>query len=372
MTRVCHLFDATTGWEQRVGVGHLLDRLPGDRYAHRLAALHPVARAALAPLDRPVVSITQPRGVGVLAVPVARGWAMRERADVIHAWGASAACAAASGDTPMVVTVFDPACVRETARKLLAIARPDGFAIACSSVHVRRRVVEHGIAPDASVVIRPGVDFGLIRRRGRDAIRSALGIEQHERMVVIPATAGRTRSQVDACLASVLQDVVDRDLRVVIPGASPGARRMRRLAASLPVVRPALAPPDGLGFEEIVTAADVLIVAATGDVSTTAIAWAMGARVAVIAPAVHAVAEIIAHKLNGLLFKPRDDGRHVVAIAGLLRDRATQARVTETAHGQAYDVFSVRRFADQYARLYGNVAAGRPAGEGIADPAMIG
>jgi hypothetical protein len=59
-------------------------------------------------------------------------------------------------------------------------------------------------------------------------------------------------------------------------------------------------------------------------------------------------------------------------IAALLEDSVALAKVRETARAQAFEVFSVRRYADQCARLYDNLLAGRAVSDGIADAAMSG
>ncbi|MGD2108514.1 MAG: hypothetical protein PVI86_03890, partial [Phycisphaerae bacterium] len=48
MTTICHLVDRSAGWEQRVGVSQLLDRLPADRFATHIASIDGAARAVLA------------------------------------------------------------------------------------------------------------------------------------------------------------------------------------------------------------------------------------------------------------------------------------------------------------------------------------
>jgi glycosyltransferase involved in cell wall biosynthesis len=124
-------------------------------------------------------------------------------------------------------------------------------------------------------------------------------------------------------------------------------------------------------FEELVAIADALVVAAPGDTSTTAISWAMAAGTAVIGSAVHAVAELIANKLNGLLFKIEKGETVAMPVARLLQNRDGQRKVKETARGQAYEVFGLRRFAEQHDRLYENLLTGRAPGEGITDPALV-
>jgi hypothetical protein len=59
----------------------------------------------------------------------------------------------------------------------------------------------------------------------------------------------------------------------------------------------------------------------------------------------------------------------IVSIARLLRDRDAQRRYVEAARGQAFEVFGLRRFAEQTMRLYENMLSGASPGEGIVDSA---
>ena len=120
-------------------------------------------------------------------------------------------------------------------------------------------------------------------------------------------------------------------------------------------------------FEELVSVCDALVVAPRGDISTTSISWAMAAETAVIGSAVQAVTELIASKVNGLLFKQVQGKSMATSIARLLEDRESQAKAKEVARGQAYELFSVRRCIEQHARLYENVLSAAAPGEGIVD-----
>jgi hypothetical protein len=55
-----------------------------------------------------------------------------------------------------------------------------------------------------------------------------------------------------------------------------------------------------------------------------------------------------------------------------LEDDALRRTIVDAARGQAYDVFSPRAFLDNYARLYENLACGRPPGDGVRDRAIVG
>jgi len=113
-----------------------------------------------------------------------------------------------------------------------------------------------------------------------------------------------------------------------------------------------------------------MLITPHADISTTAIAWAFGSGTVVIGTAVHAVAEMVAHKVNGLLFK-RVRGRSIVpAVLKLLGDQTAREHVREVARGQAYEIFGVTRFVNQYARLYENLLNGAAPGAGITDSAV--
>ena len=102
-------------------------------------------------------------------------------------------------------------------------------------------------------------------------------------------------------------------------------------------------------------------------------AWAMAADTLVIGTATYAVAELIANRVNGLLFKQTPGRRMVPDIAPLLRgDRSSHVKLKEAARGQAYEVFGLRRCVEQTMQLYENLLAGENAEHNINDPAMTG
>ena len=66
MTHVVHLFDESAGWEQRVAVTQLLDRLSRDDFNQTLATLHATGRAALRSLDVAIHAFPLLAGVDAL------------------------------------------------------------------------------------------------------------------------------------------------------------------------------------------------------------------------------------------------------------------------------------------------------------------
>ena len=372
MTNICHLFDATTGWEQRIAVSQSLDRMPADQHSQVLATIDPTAMRVLACLDPPIRSFPRLAGLNALAAPLVARFARRHRVDLIHAWGPHAAAVAAASGFPLVLELFDPLLARRHAKLIRALTRSRALAIICSCEFVRRRLIENGVPPDLCVVVRPGVDFAVINSARRGSLREKLGVAADEFLTIVPEPATRSGGQIEAFWATTLLNHAGERVRMIVPGSTPETERIARLATATPP-RPALVDPHAeRPFEELVSVADALIVAARGDASTTAIAWAMAADTAVIGAATHSVAELVANKSNGLLYKPNRKRRDATAIARLLWDRSSQEEAREVARGQAYEVFGLRRSIEQRMRIYANVLSGLTPGDGIVDSAIAG
>lgn len=371
MTHVGHLFDGSAGWEQRVGVSQLIDRLPPDLYAVSLAAVDPAARHALRCLNQPVDVLPGFRGIDALSAPPVARFAGRRQVNLIHVWGPHAAVAArALPGIPLVLGLFDPLVAAREVKRIRALARPERFAVVCSCEIVRRRLIEGGLAPELAVVIRPGVDFALVSRCRRGPLRDSLGISRDEYVAIVPEAATRTSGQWEACHAAVLRNHLHGGVRIVLPGSSREQRRIARFINMLSLAPALVTPGDQYPFEQLLAVSDALLVTPRGDISTTSIAWAMACGAAVIATAVHATAEIIANKVNGLLFKQVPGKSMVASILRAFGDRESQEKAKEVARGQAYEVFSIRRYVEQTMRLYENVMCGAAPGEGIVDSAL--
>ena len=370
MIHLCHLFDAAAGWEQRVALHSLLDRLPAERFMNTVATIDPPAVAHLRPLGRPIHVFPRPVRLDALVAPLVARFIDRRKIDVVHAWGAHAAAASrAATEKPLVIELFDPAEAAREAKLLRTLARSMGFAIVCSCEIVRRRLIEGGISPELCVVIRPGIDFGWINHCRRGTLRDELGVAKGDTLVILPEPVMRESGSFEAFWAVALQNHFHGRMCCIVPGLSREQERIARYAATAPSRATIISPGDRYPFEELLAISDVLIVAARGDVSTTAIAWAMAAGAAVIGSATFSVAELIAHKVNGLLFKQVRGKSEVGALVRLLQDRDSLDKAREAARGQAYEVFGLRRYIDQHIQMNENVLRGVAPGEGIMDSA---
>ncbi len=372
MTHVGHLFDASAGWEQRIGVNQLLDRLPKDRYEHRLATVDPKTRSRLGSLLQSVEVVRPVLGLTALAGPAVKRFAADGATELIHAWGVRAAVAARTVmDRPLVLELFDPCIAVHEIKRIRTLAASGPFAAVCSCEIVRRRLLEGGLAPHLAVVIRPGVDFGLINQTQRSPFREQLGVNGDRLLALVPHPVTRTGGQAEAYWALSLRNSIRNDVRVIVPGHNQEVQRIERLAANIPGPSALVTTGHRYPFEQLVAVSDVLLVTPRGDLSTTSIAWAMAAGVPVVAAAVYSVAELISSRVNGLLFKQTPDRSMSATILRLLEDRPAQSKAAETARGQAYEVFGIRRYVEQHMRLYENLLAGAEPGEGLIDSAIV-
>jgi len=373
MTRVCHLFDKTAGWEQRVGVSQLLDRLDRDAYQQDVAILGDEDRNVLAPLPLPVHPIPHVAPFDFVSAPFLKQCLDKIGADVVHAWGMRAAgVAAAATDRPIVVELFDPARATRDAKIIRSIGRTIGFGVVCNSERLRRLLTENGVSLELSTVVRPGVDFSQINKTRRSGLRQELGLADDDFVVAVPEATSPHGGQFEAVVAVCLFNYLEPNVRVLVPGEMDEQRRIAHFCASAARNPKMFCSGQKYPFEKLVAIADTLAIASRGEISTTAIAWAMAANTAIIAPAVYSVAELIGSGLNGMLYKHDPDRSPSVTIARLLRDRAKQNQMKEVARGHAYEVFGIRRRIDQIIQVYQNVRDGNAAGDGILDSAIAG
>ncbi len=370
MTRVCHLFDGSIGWQERVGASQLVDRLDRAAFDQRLATVDPVAVGRLTPIGRDVAIVARSTRVAALAAPQLRRHLRRHEVDIVHAWGVRAAHIASGAGYPFVLELFDPDTAAKQVKAIRTFARPGEFAVACAAETVRRRLLEGGLPASRCAVIRPGVGFRSINAFRRGSLRRDLGITDEAFLIALSDPPVRGDGSFDAFWAGKLLSFLDGGVRVAVTGDEREKSRIRRFDAAHLGEPTFVGVSPEMAFEELIAVSDALVVAARGDVPATAIAWAMAAKTAVIGSAVHSVAELISHKLNGLLFKQRPGKSMAVAIIRCLQDREAQAKAAEVAHGHAYEVFGVRRFVDQHARLYENMLSGVHASEGIQDSAV--
>jgi len=373
--RILHVLDASANWQHRVALTQLFDKLPENDVRLHVASIDPRPNTVIRQLPATTIE-TAPRrlGLGALAAPALRRLCGREGVDIVHAWGADAAAAAraARPDGPLVLTVFDPGVSPRDVRVIRTVAQDHPFAVACASQRVRRRLVEQGVPLDRCAVIRPAVDFAAISRDRKSLTRRQLELPDDALVVIAPEpeTHRDAYGQLSVLWSVLVRSHLPGPVRLIVSGCGQVQTRVSRLARCSEHPDCLRATADRYRFEQLLTVANYLVIGATGDLPTTAIAWAMAAGVPVIAPADYSVAEMLADGLNAILFKaPHRWTQTGLQLCKLYNKPRDLTRITEVARSQAYEVFGLHRCIRQHVQLYENLLADRAPGDAISDPA---
>ncbi len=369
-TRVLHVLDDACHEAHAQLLAVLRSRSGGER-SHVIACLDPATKQRLAAHLGDSIHLTPRRLLPVLNLAPALGRLFAEaRCDLVHAWSPRAACTARAAvrDVPIILTLPDPQLAAVTARIVRTLDTP--VSIVTGSQLTRRRLIENGILLEHTAVIRGPVDFGAINRARQADLRRRL-VGDAGPVILLHGPAQRGQGHFDGVWACAIVRQIYRDMRIILPYASPERGRLQRFAQRMTHDRFAVLPDGSLTWPELASVADVFLVPAKADVSIEPIAAAMGAGVLTVGCAVHSVAEVLADRQNGLLCRDVSVQRLIDRILTALEDRMLVRQVTDVARSQAFEVFGVRAFVDNYVRAYENLMANVPIGEGVEDTAMV-
>lgn len=368
--RVLHVLDATCHETHAQVLAVLRERMGGER-SQLVACIDPATKTRLDP-HLNVEALAAPRRLlaSLNLSPTIRGIFERERADLIHAWGPQAAAAARTAvpDAPMLLTLLEPSLAETTARRLRAFDRP--VAIVTGSQLTTRRLIEFGVPPERVAVIRGPVDFGAINKAKQRNLREQL-VGDAGPVILMHGPSVRGQGHFEGVWACAIVRQLHRDLRVILPYASSERARVARFARRMTHDHFPVMPDSRYSWIELASVADLFLVPATTDVCIEPIATAMASGVVTVGCAIHSVAEVIADRHNGLLSRDASLQRLCDRIITGLEDKSLARQVTDVARSQAFEVFGVRAFVDNYSRAYENVRSNAPIGEGVSDTAMV-
>jgi glycosyltransferase involved in cell wall biosynthesis len=291
------------------------------------------------------------------------------RPQVLHAWDVPSAIVAAtqSPELPLVLTMLDPALCKDAARWVRSF--PKKIAIVASNQVVRSRLLAAGMESTRVVVIRGPVNFAEINE-ARTVDQRKLLIKSGGPVILMHGPASHDGGQFQGLWAAAIIRQIYRDLRIIIPYTSKETNRLRRFVRSIGYEDMLIRPDEGWTWPRLAACADVFLAPAVDDINTEPLAAAMAAGTVIIATALRSTTELIADRSNGLLVKNADPTLLAARILTALEDSDLRRRMADTARAQAYEVFGVRSFVDHYERLYENLLADRPPGDGIVDTAM--
>lgn len=374
-------------------VTHLLDATAGEDSARLLSLLLARAGSAiqqkvLTPGEPPAaLRLTEGSTTQLTRIPLRFGWPMfalpdvrravrTDPPDVLHVMGEKAlglagALRRTGVSIPTIATISEPAAAPNVSRWWRSFGDAAGIEIACTSSIVRRRLVEAGVAPDATAVLRPGVDFGELQRARQSARREQiLGGATEGPVLLLASPPTRAGGQYLGVWAGAILRQIWPGLRVVVPGRSRESRRIARLAEQLYSPGMVVMTGDRYAPAELLAIADALVMAALADVPTHWLALAMGAGVPIVASAVPAITEFIADRHNGFLCRPGEPHTLAIRIRTALEARDQVRSCVEVARGQAYDVFRAQQCIEHYTAAFRSLGQGRRGLAAVKDTAI--
>ena len=284
------------------------------------------------------------------------------RADVVHAWGMKSLTTAVLGArSPVVYSPTSFPTARGAGWLRAVMAYRDVHAV-CSTATQRRVLVERGVPIGRCHLIRPGVDFARVRRRRDPELRRRLGFSESDYVVLAAGESTRPSAHGTAVWAVSIANFVDPRFKLLIWGrgvrAEAAVRRAQSLGGGL-LAAAETALGRSIEFEELLPAADAVLVTARGPVPTLPIAVCMAAALPIVSTVTYTVAELLEDRHTAVMV-PRPSARLIARkLLDLRDDSRTQWSIADMARTEAYEYFSSTRFREQFRALYQQAAAGQ-------------
>jgi glycosyltransferase involved in cell wall biosynthesis len=274
---------------------------------------------------------------------------------LVHAFGSQAmAIAAMAFASPVLYTPSDPS--RGTAKWVRAASGYRNVHVVCASAAEERIFVEAGVPAKRCQVIRPGVDFGRVKKQRDVALRTELGFAETDRVMLLVGESGTFAGHAQALWAAAILHVLDPKFKVLVCGPGNQLRRLKHFAESqkhvgfLTVARERLARE--IAFEELLPASDVLLVTPTGPMPALPICIAMASGLPIVGTAGSLVGEFLEDRHTALLTKAGSPKSLAQRVLDLETDPGLAWKLGEQARGEAYEFFSMSGQAEKFAELY--------------------
>lgn len=342
MIRIVHLLGQEASFEVMRGVG-MLERGLGEGFESRVIRIGPGGEC--------------------------RSWltAMRklrrERVfDLVHAWDGAGLAAGVGTGMPIVFSLIEPPR-RGLAGWLRAVMAYRDVQVTAATATARRVSIERGIGLERCHLIRPAVEFNRISRKQDAKLRRELGLCAEDYVLLAVGESTRQANHELAVWASGILNVLDRRYKLLVWGRGIKSASLVRFAKSLKqgeMIRPA-EPMLGraVEFEELLPAADLLLVTSTGAQPTLSLAMGMAAGLPIVSTVTYTNGELLEDHHNALM-TPKATARMLAQRVMVLRgDAGLQWELSDRARMEAFEYFSASRFLEQFRMLYRQVHEGK-------------
>jgi glycosyltransferase involved in cell wall biosynthesis len=281
--------------------------------------------------------------------------------DLVHAFGMTALSAAALSPLRHICFTPDIFPRRSHIGWLRAILHYRDINIIASSFTMHRALGERGIPLDRCHLIRPGIDFSRIKRRS-PALRKELGFLDQHYVLLAPGESTRQANHRLAVWASAILNVMNHHTRLLLWGRGPLAEHNRRFAVSMHQPELVTLATEGLNrpveFEELLGAADAIVIPASDPIPTLPVAMCMASALPIIATVTPTVSELLEDRHTALMTQPDNPRLLAQRILAVRSDARLQWGIADMARTEAYEYFSQTRFVEQHRIAYRAASAG--------------
>jgi glycosyltransferase involved in cell wall biosynthesis len=212
-----------------------------------------------------------------------------------------------------------------------------------------------GVPADRLVWIPNGVDTDRLLPIERAAVSERFGVDPGHRLIV---AAGRLEPAkgFDVLVRALVRfgASAERPVTALVLGEGPQRARLEGLASRCPagvrVVLPGYVPDAAA----VLGAGDLFVLPSRSEHHPVALLEAMGHGVAVVASDVGDVAETVGE--GGAVVTPGDEREMTAVLARLLDDPAARRAHGARGRERVAELFTARRMAEGYARLYATLS----------------
>lgn len=179
-----------------------------------------------------------------------------------------------------------------------------------------------------------------------DALRTRLGIETGERIVLSVGRLSREKAHADLITAfkSLRETNPEIKCKLIIVGDGPERARLETAAASHAIQKYAIFTGQMADVQPFYAAADALVLPSHSEGSPNVLLEAMAAGLPIVATAVGGVPEIVEDNETALLVPANDPPSLAVAVIRLLTDKELAARLATNASALVASRYSPEKY----------------------------
>jgi glycosyltransferase involved in cell wall biosynthesis len=283
--------------------------------------------------------------------------------DVVYAWGTTAALAAVITKAKRIVYSPDRPIGPSRLRWVRAIASGRNITAVWPTQTQARLATAAGLHPARSFVIRPGADFNAIGPRD-GSLRKTFGWAEDDFVLLAPGESTPQSGHDMAVWTCGILNVLSPKFKMLTWGRGDGVPKIASLCRRLRQSEMTRAAQTELArlvrFEEILPAADAVLITAAGIVPTLPIAQAMAAGLPIVTTVTGTVAELVRDNHSALVVPKRSPRALSRKVLDLQADNTLRWNLSGNARADAYERLSITQMIRQYRTLLTQVAGDRP------------